>query len=221
MAASNDSNITLTWEIGPISSPKLQWGQVIGGHPHRCCFCGLDLLTGESGTFCCNQGAKLASTPPLPPLPPQYYAFMSDPNISANSRCLNLIFSFASLESTHPFPDDNGPRGFVSIQGKVYHRVRPTHNNSAVCWLLFDGFMQDLANAPYNDTNWADRVPMSWKSALRAALQLYNPFVLAIRSFSMMNPTQYVSEAVSHCLSLLIFDYNLLFKVSFCRSSPS
>lgn len=188
MAAS--SALPLTWEIGPISSPTLRWAQVIGGQPHRCRFCGLDLLTGESGTFCCNRGAKLASTPSLPPLPSQYYSFMLDPSVSANSRCLNLIFSFASLESTHPFPRDNGPQGFVSIQGKIYHRVRPSHHNSAVRWLLFDGFMQDLAGAPYNDADWADRIPSSWKVALRAALQLHNPFVLAIRSFGMMNPTQ-------------------------------
>lgn len=163
-----------TWIIGPISNPRLTWGEVRRGHVHRCSVCGVVLLTGEYPGFCCGpNGSKYNEVQPLPPLPPEYNTFLNHPDISSQSRILNLIFSFASMETTHPFPAIAGPPGFVAIQGKVYHRVRPTHTNSAVRWLLYDGFLEQFA--PH--ANWASVIPPLWLTAMRAALLNVNPFV--------------------------------------------
>ncbi|KAI0640435.1 hypothetical protein C8Q79DRAFT_921552, partial [Trametes meyenii] len=112
-----------TWDIGLISTPSLRWGEVRAGRTHKCPTCGILLLTGETPGFCCGpKGRRFEDVPPLPPLPPEYQLFVNHPNISANSRILNLIFSFASLETTAEFPDWHGVPGFVAIQGRVYHR---------------------------------------------------------------------------------------------------
>jgi hypothetical protein len=179
-----------TWTIGPISTPRLRWGEIRGGRTHRCPVCGVILLTGEDPGFCCGpQGSHASDVEPLPPLPQEFDTFINDPNISSSSRVLNLIFSFASLESTHPFPDSNGLPGFVAIQGKIYHRVRPTHRNSAVRWLLYDGFLQNLDLAPHQQ--WATILPPAWITAVRAALMRVNPFVSSVRILGQINPNIY------------------------------
>lgn len=110
-----------TWVIAPIKTPKLIWGERRGTTVHQCLFCGLLLLTGERPGFCCGKnGQYLHDITPLPPLPIQYSAFISHPQISSLSRILNLIFSFASLETTHQFPQINGPPGFFSPYKAVY-----------------------------------------------------------------------------------------------------
>ncbi|EIW73896.1 hypothetical protein CONPUDRAFT_68186, partial [Coniophora puteana RWD-64-598 SS2] len=118
------SHVTSNWQTGAITSPMLTWGQVRGGRRHECIHCGVVLLTGERAGFCCGtQGARLGDVPRLPPLPVEYNDFMHDPGISQRSRVLNLIFSFAALESTHAFPTEStGPPGFMAIQGRLYHR---------------------------------------------------------------------------------------------------
>ncbi|KAJ6548622.1 hypothetical protein B0H19DRAFT_890286, partial [Mycena capillaripes] len=112
-----------TWEIGPISSPRLFWAELRRGKRHTCAFCGIALLTGEKSGFCCGpKGSRVNDVQPLPPLPPEYNTFLNDPRISHSSRILNLVLSFASLETTHPFPEISGPPSFIAIQGRVYHR---------------------------------------------------------------------------------------------------
>lgn len=169
-----------TWIIGGISTPRLTWGEVRAGKSHQCRICGVILLTGERPGFCCAKGTRDGEVQPLPPLPVEYNTVINHPSLSSLSRVLNLIFSFASLETTHPFPEINGPPGFVAIQGKVYHRVRPTHQNSAVRWLLYDGFMDGFA--PH--TNWADIIPAPWLNSVRSALFRINPFVAGLRSLN-------------------------------------
>ena len=96
-----------------------------------------------------------------PPLPPEYNTIVTDPNISRLSRQLNLIFSFAALESSHTFPAPGNP-SFVAIAGRVYHRLRSSPEaNSAVRWLLYDGF--DPSAAPHNNTS----IPPQWITLLR------------------------------------------------------
>ncbi|KAJ6540401.1 hypothetical protein B0H19DRAFT_885253, partial [Mycena capillaripes] len=115
--------IPRTWEIGPIANPRLTWGAKRGTRSHCCTTCGISLLTGEQSGFCCGPGgSKFGDVRPLPPLPPEYTAFIDDPRISHLSRILNLMLSFASLETTQPFPHIDGPPGFMAIQGRVYHR---------------------------------------------------------------------------------------------------
>ena len=172
-----------TWHINPISSMKLSWGGERAGRLHKCRTCGILLLTGERPGFCCGPGgSKYHEVPPLPPLPPQYNVFLNHRDISHNSRILNLIFSFAALETSHAFPNIDGPPGFLAIQGRVYHRVRPNHTNSAVRWLLYDGFMQ---NIPY--PAWASLLPSTWIDAMRLALQNTNPFVNALQHYSVIS----------------------------------
>ncbi|KIJ64991.1 hypothetical protein HYDPIDRAFT_27728 [Hydnomerulius pinastri MD-312] len=186
---------TPVWLIGPISTPKLTWGECRAGRIHQCNTCGIPLLTGEDAGFCCGlNGSRFHDVPPLPPLPPQIEALTQHLDISSLSRILNLVFSFASLETTHAFPENNGAPGFLAIQGRVYHRVRPNHTNSAVRWLLYDGFMQ---NVPHAD--WAATLPPGWINAVREALWEVNPFVAALRELNI---------ASTHCptASLILHD---------------
>ncbi|KAF9477676.1 hypothetical protein BDN70DRAFT_810345, partial [Pholiota conissans] len=112
-----------TWFISPLSTPRLLWGAIRAGRQHACPTCRVVLLTGETPGFCCGpNGSKFLDVPPLPPLPPEYDIFMNDLRISSLSRVLNLVFSFASLESTHKFPNFDDNPAFVAIQGKIYHR---------------------------------------------------------------------------------------------------
>ncbi|KAJ7785409.1 hypothetical protein B0H14DRAFT_2301466, partial [Mycena olivaceomarginata] len=112
-----------TWQIAPITNPRLALGAKRGAHSHFCTTCGISLLTGEQSGFCCGPGgSKLGEVRALPPLPPEYTAFIDDPRISHLSRILNLMLSFASLETTQPCPQIDGPPGFMAIQGRVYHR---------------------------------------------------------------------------------------------------
>jgi hypothetical protein len=165
------------WHIARIPPATLTWGKERGGSRHCCPHCGIVLLTGENAGFCCGPGgARLNDVPPLPPLPVEFNGFLEHPDISSLSRILNLCLSFASLETTHAFPSNSGPPGFFAVQGKVYHRIQPTHLNSAVRWLLYDGF---LANIPHGDL--AATLPQEWIDNLRTALIRVNPFVRALQ----------------------------------------
>jgi hypothetical protein len=110
---------TTAWQIGPIKTPSLYWGGCEHvGTTHQCPHCGLILPTGEKPGFCCgNSGEHLHDIETLPPLPHEYAIFISHPQISSLFHVLNLIFSFASLETTHEFPHAPGPSGFLAIQG--------------------------------------------------------------------------------------------------------
>ncbi|KIJ36842.1 hypothetical protein M422DRAFT_142381, partial [Sphaerobolus stellatus SS14] len=89
-----------------------------------CKYCGVSLLTGERhGGFCCGPNGKFADAiTPLPELPVEFEWLTRQNNVSSLSRILNLLFSFASLETTHAFPKFQGQQGFFAIQGRVYHR---------------------------------------------------------------------------------------------------
>ncbi|OBZ77825.1 ATP-dependent DNA helicase PIF1, partial [Grifola frondosa] len=155
------------WCIGPISSPRLVWANVSNGRIHQCPYCKIPLLTGERPGFCCgDKGSKLANVPPLPPLPSQYHTFLNHPSISALSRTLNLLFSFASLESTHPFPHFDGPPGFFAVQGRVYH----------LRWLLIDSLLPEFI--PHAEL--ARSIPPAWITSMRVAISCHNPFARAL-----------------------------------------
>lgn len=160
-----------TWEIGPISSADLQWGAATRSHSgrHECPSCKITLLTGERPGFCCGpEGNRFALILPLPPLPEEYNLIISDEKSSRLSRRLNLMFSFAALESSHAFPTPGNP-SFIAISGKIYHRLRTgSESKSAVRWLLYDGF--DLSSAPHNDNS----IPDHWVSLLRQCLLRVN-----------------------------------------------
>ncbi|KAH9920032.1 uncharacterized protein BXZ73DRAFT_52434 [Epithele typhae] len=174
------------WSVGRLRSADLVWGQIRAGSTHACRHCGVILLTGEESGFCCGtNGSKLNSFPPLPVLPIQYNQFLFDPKISSLSRALNLVFSFASLESSVPFFDVGGPPGFWSVGGRIYHRVRPEHQNSAVHWLLYDKF--DTTKPPHK--KWADTLPSSWIEAVKGALLMQNPFVRRLNILGGMDET--------------------------------
>ena len=170
-----------TWTIAYISSPRLQWSATRGNHVHECPTCHIPLLTGETPGFCCGpRGSKYNDVQSLPPLPQEFNIFINDARISDLSRVLNLIYSFASLETSQPFPQIPGGPSFISIQGKVYHRIRPSHHDSAIRWLLHDGFMQH--KAPHE--NWASIIPATWKAAFTSALLRVNPLIHQLRNLS-------------------------------------
>jgi hypothetical protein len=89
------------------------------------------------------------------------------------------MFSFVSLESLHSFSCSNGPLGFIAIQGKIYHQIHPTYNNSAIYWLLYDGHMENL---PYEQ--WLLQLNPVWIQQLFSCLQQINPFVHAMKNFT-------------------------------------
>ncbi|GJE90163.1 ATP-dependent DNA helicase PIF1 [Phanerochaete sordida] len=89
------------------------------------------------------------------------------------------------METTAEFPDYGGDSGFIAIQGKVYHRVRPSHANSAVRWILYDGFLP--ASAPHHDSH-AQRLPPAWVRAMQLGLIRVNPFVLYLKVLSQLPP---------------------------------
>ena len=172
------SNDQTTWIARKVPPVILQWGAVRAGVRHKCHRCSVILLTGERAGFCCGaNGIHLNDVPLLPPLPIEFDTFLNHPDISRLSRIVNLIFSLASMESTHPFPSLHGPPAFFAVQGKLYHRIRPRHPNSALRWILFDGFMDD--KHPYE--NLAANLPSGWLSSVRNALQRINPFVRQLR----------------------------------------
>ncbi|EJD35814.1 hypothetical protein AURDEDRAFT_20223, partial [Auricularia subglabra TFB-10046 SS5] len=89
---------------------------------HRCPHCGVEFLSGEAVGFCCGpNGQKRNDVQPLPPLPAEYAVFVNDRNISSLSRLLNLIYSFAQLESSQPFPSLPEQAHFA-VQGRIFHR---------------------------------------------------------------------------------------------------
>jgi len=168
-----------TWKIAPISTQKLTWGPTRRGTDRECKTCGVELLTGEKPGFCCGpNGNRYSAIDPLPPLPDEFNTFLNSPDISRLSRKLNLIFSFAAMESTHKFPTPGNP-SFFAVAGRIYHCVRARqHDNNAVRWMLYDGF-EDSA-IPHR-TQVRD-VPSSWIRALRTSLTEHNPFASQVLS---------------------------------------
>ncbi|KIO19447.1 hypothetical protein M407DRAFT_82800, partial [Tulasnella calospora MUT 4182] len=153
------------WAIRPLPNNRLRWNR-------QCPHCHVSLLTNETPGFCCGRnGSRLGDVVPLPPLPAEYGAFINSPDISPASRILNLMFSFAALESTAEFPALRGPPGFFAIQGRIYHRLRPNHQNSGIRWLLHDGYMRDRAPFP----QWINSLPPPWTTAMANALLRVNP----------------------------------------------
>lgn len=166
-----------TWLMICVCAPVQSWSAQCGQNSHICRSCGLILLTGERPGFCCGPNGKYANEPhALPPLPEEFNIFLSDPRVSSVSRLLNLIFSFAALETSQEFPRfPAGPPAFVALSGRVYHHVRPDHRNSAVRWMLYDCYLQHLP-IPHADANWVDTVPRRWIDSVADALLLINPF---------------------------------------------
>ena len=154
-----------TWKIAPIPTQRLTWGpsSTKCGTDRRCHTCGVELLTGEKAGFCCGpRGNHYAAVDPLPSLPNEFNTFLNSPDISRLSRKLNLIFSFAAMESTHAFPAPGNP-SFVAVAGQIYHHVRTCpQDNTAIRWMLYDGF--EDSSIPHHTQ--ARDVPSSWIRAL-------------------------------------------------------
>lgn len=125
----------------------------------------------------------------------EYEVFLSDTRISTLSCKLNLIFSFASLESTHTFPTP-GPPSFLAICGRIYHSIRPGFSdNSAIRWMLYDGF--DDSRVPHSDH--ARQLPQAWIHSFRDCLLRVNVFTSEIHSLHQLqlhNPGQYLSATL-------------------------
>jgi hypothetical protein len=115
----------------------------------------------------------------LPNLPEQYNAFITAPSVSELSRKLNLAFSFSALESTMEFPNMHGDH-MVAIQGKIFHRIRPNHQQSPIKWILYDGF--EAHSNPR--TQHTEDIPLFWIRSLSAALRETNPFVRQLINLS-------------------------------------
>jgi hypothetical protein len=71
---------------------------------------------------------------------------------------------------------------FIAIQGKVFHRIRPSHLSSPIRWILHDGFQS--ASRPHR--NQTDQIPDTWFIAMREALSESNPFVRELLTMRQM-----------------------------------
>ncbi|KAF9645225.1 hypothetical protein BDM02DRAFT_3101705, partial [Thelephora ganbajun] len=112
-----------TWKISPISTPQLNWSSSLNNctADRRCHMCGVEFLTGERAGFCCGpNGSHYSAIEPLPLLPDEFNTFLNSPDISRLSQKLNLIFSFAAMESMHAFPTPGNP-SFIAVAGRIYH----------------------------------------------------------------------------------------------------
>ena len=177
------------------------------------------LLTGEKPGFCCGpNGNRYFLIPALPPLPPEYDVLINDQNISRLSRRLNLIFSFAALESSHAFPTPGNP-SFVAISGRIYHRLRSSSNsNSAVRWLLYDGF--DPSAAPHSDNS----IPPHWITLLRKCFLQVNPLTHSLsflHDLQTHNPNDFSNASVvihdtgtSEIAAIMCYDNTVLSDIS-------
>ncbi|KAI0812621.1 hypothetical protein BC629DRAFT_1650501, partial [Irpex lacteus] len=179
-----------TWTVSDIRPVVLTWAADRNGVRHECPHCHIGLLTGEDPGFCCGpRGTRLQHVAPLPPLPPQYAALINHPNISQLSRRLNLIFSFAALESTVHFPLLDDHNSFVALEGRLFHRIRPSHQNSPIKWLIYDGFHP--ASTPH--PRHAAQLPPDWIPLMQSALLQVNPFVRSLLQLSTVaNPIAHV-----------------------------
>jgi hypothetical protein len=121
-------------------------------------------------------------------LPAEFHEFINHPSISSHSCILNyLIFSFSAMETTSTFPSFAGVQAFIAVQGHIYHCIQPTHQDLAVHWLLYDGFITNLAPHP----NWARILPDSWMTAMAQALVYVNPFVQSLHQLARLPSLQF------------------------------
>ncbi|KAI0765555.1 hypothetical protein BC629DRAFT_1293449, partial [Irpex lacteus] len=172
------------WTVQALRPVRLTWAAERNGVRHRCPHCHIDLLTGEDPGFCCGpRGSRVDDVPPLPALPPEYDAIIHDPQISSLSRKLNLLFSFAAMESTVSFPNVPAHDGFVAVEGKIYHRVRPDHQSSPIKWLIYDGFHPSRLPRP----GYADVLKPQWTLTIQHVLLRVNPFVRALMQLGSLN----------------------------------
>ena len=190
--------MTDTWAIAPISTPRLTWGSSSNNRTtnRQCQTCGIELLTGKKAGFCCGpNGNRYLAVEPLPPLPDEFQVFLGSPDISRLSRKLNLIFSFAAMESTHTYPTPGNP-SFVAVAGQIYHRIRSSpQDNTAVRWMLYDGF--EDTSIPHS--LHACDIPLLWICAVRTSLSLYNPFastVLSLHALQVQQPLLFNSASI-------------------------
>ena len=182
-----EADLDTTWNIGRIKVTRLNWGRY-------CTYCGVRLLTGERKGFCCGSNGKhLHKVPRLPPQSNEIRWLFTQPGISYLSRRLNLLFSFAAMETTGSMERLNGPDGFVAIEGKVYHRLRPEARGTGLRWVLYDGY--DRSSTPHEGR----RVPMEWVDILKRALIRDNPFA---RKFLMLRNALLPNETPNHIIRL-------------------
>ena len=191
-------NMPDIWSIAPISTPRLTWGSSPKNRTRdrQCQTCRVELLTGEKAGFCCGpNGNRYLAIQPLPPLPDEFNVFLKSPDISKLSWKLDLIFSFAAMETTHAFPAPGNP-SFVAIARWVYHRIRSSpQDNTAIQWILYDGF--DDTSIPHH--SHARDIPLSWIRAVQTSLSLYNPFattVLSLHVLQIQQPLQFSSASI-------------------------
>ncbi|KAF8575515.1 hypothetical protein K439DRAFT_1623533 [Ramaria rubella] len=85
------------------------------------------------------------------------------------------------MESTAKFPVFNGPPGYFAIEGKLFHHFRSTHQNSAVRWLLYNGFMHSFA--PHQQ--WINVLPVEWVTVMKEVMLRVNPFASHLRQLSL------------------------------------
>ena len=177
----------MTWNIGRIKVTRLNWGRFCG-------FCGVRLLTGELKGFCCGKNGKhLPKVSRLPAQSEEIKWLAMQPNISYLSRRLNLLFSFAAMETTGSMERLSGPDGFLAIEGKVYHRLRPEVKGTGLRWVLYDGYDRD--STPHGGR----QVPLHWVDVLKQALIRDNPFA---RKFLILRNGLLPEETPNHVIEL-------------------
>lgn len=187
-----------TWIIAPISTLQLTWGLSSNNHAaaRQCPTCGIMLLTSEKAGFAVVQTAIVSLLSNLsPPLPDEFNTFLNSPDISRVSQKLNLIFSFATMKSTHQFPTPRNP-SFVAVAGRIYYHVCSCpQDNTTIWWMLYAGF--DNSSIPHHVQ--AQDIPSLWIQATQTSLSQCNPFistVLSLWALQLQQPLQFGSASI-------------------------
>lgn len=149
-----------------------------------CRHCGALLLSGELPAFCCNGGKNII--PPLPPLPPQLSAIVSDATtsrgISAGSRRLNNLFSFTAIGATQGFAQFRSGPASVAITGRTYHRILDVGTpNHSFHWFLYDEREREASGQRWE-------VPVIWTRRFKQDLDQVNPYVHQLQQFHHVAP---------------------------------
>jgi hypothetical protein len=148
---------------------KLQWLAA-------CSHCGVERLSGEAKTFCCNSGNNIV--PPLKPLPAEVAELAAEhPATCATCRAVSTASSCLASSALRTAGLQWKAGRSPSLQGRTYHRLMPasTHDHP-IHWVLYDETDRYRKGAECD-------VPPPWIDLFRDAVARENPIFQGFEEF--------------------------------------
>ena len=171
------------WAKFALTIRQCRWSPPIWSR--KCSRCNTLLLNGEDSSFCCNNRKWIATS--LLPLPLTFTGIMQTSplkcHLLSHFCCLNNLFCFTVIGTTHGFHHfDFGPAS-VAITGQTYHCIFDMANSShSLHWYLYDSLKKKWQGRDYD-------VPSNWICALNHNLQIVNPYINHLRQLSNVTPS--------------------------------